>query len=207
MPMRGRDHLVRGRDGAQRVRHCGDGDELGRGAQQPLVFVEDHLAAVVHGRDAQTGARLGDELLPGHDVRVVLELGDDDLVALADVLAAPALGDEVDAFGGAADEDDLVAPTPRSGSGGPSRGRPRRRRWRAPRACAPRGGCWSSRARRSSSAGRSPPAASGWWRRCPARPARLPCTCSPRMGKSRRMAYGSNGRGSWRTASGSGAGL
>ena len=39
---------------------------------------------------------------------MVLEVGDDDLVALVDVLPAPALGDEVDALGRAADEHDVV---------------------------------------------------------------------------------------------------
>ena len=38
----------------------------------------------------------------------MLEPGDDDLVVLADVLAAPALRDEVDGLGCAADEHDLV---------------------------------------------------------------------------------------------------
>jgi hypothetical protein len=39
---------------------------------------------------------------------VVLDPGDDDLVALLPIAAAPALGDEVDGLGGAADEDDLL---------------------------------------------------------------------------------------------------
>ena len=38
----------------------------------------------------------------------MLEPGDDDLVVAADVLATPALRDEIDRLGGAADEDDLV---------------------------------------------------------------------------------------------------
>ena len=54
------------------------------------------------------GAALVREHLPGHDVRVVLHLGDHDLVAGADVGAAPALRDQVDALGGATDEDELV---------------------------------------------------------------------------------------------------
>ena len=113
VPMGGRDHGMRGRDGAQRVGDGRDGDEPGPAAQQPLVLLQDHLAAVVHGRDPQAGTGLGDELLPGHDVGVVLQVRDDDLVARADVLAAPALGDEVDALGGAAHEDDLALPTAR----------------------------------------------------------------------------------------------
>ena len=53
------------------------------------------------------------EHLPGHDVRVVLQSGDQDLVAGSDILAAVGLGDQVNAFGGAAHEDDLVRATPR----------------------------------------------------------------------------------------------
>ena len=37
---------------------------------------------IIHGRDFQHRARLRAELLPGHDVGVMLEPGDDDLVAL-----------------------------------------------------------------------------------------------------------------------------
>ncbi len=62
---------------------------------------------VVDRRDAQPAPFSARELLPRHDVGVVLELRDDDLVARADVAAAPALGDEVDALGRAAHEDDL----------------------------------------------------------------------------------------------------
>ena len=79
-----------------------------RGPEQLFVFFEDHLAAIVDRRDAQPRALLRAQLLPRHDVGVVLEPGDDDLVALLDVAAAPALGDEVDALGGAAHEDDLA---------------------------------------------------------------------------------------------------
>ena len=60
------------------------------------------------GIDAQLRALLGGELLPGHDVGVVLQVRDDDLVARADVRAAPALRDQVDGLGRAAHEDDLV---------------------------------------------------------------------------------------------------
>ena len=60
------------------------------------------------GATLQHGALLGGELLPGHDVGVVLEMRDDDLVALVDVAAAPRLGDEVDALRRAAHEDDAV---------------------------------------------------------------------------------------------------
>ena len=50
---------------------------------------------------------LGDEL-PGDEVRVVLELGDHDGVAGAEILEAPGVRDEVDRLGRAAREDHLA---------------------------------------------------------------------------------------------------
>ncbi len=76
--------------------------------EQALVLLEDDLAALVDRRDAQLGALLRAELLPGDDVRVVFEPRDDDLVAGPDVPAAVALSHEVDGLGGAAHEDDVL---------------------------------------------------------------------------------------------------
>ena len=66
------------------------------------------LAAIVDGSDAQLRALFVAQHLPGHDVRVVLHGGDQDFVAGGDVRAAVGLRDEVDAFGGAAHEDDFA---------------------------------------------------------------------------------------------------
>src|SRR5262249_52350132 len=77
-------------------------------SEELLVLVQADLTAIVDRRDAQARALLRAELLPRDDVRVVLEPGDDDLVALRDVAAPPALRDEVDPLGRAADEDDLL---------------------------------------------------------------------------------------------------
>ncbi len=82
-------------------------DQLGAAAQQLLVLVEADLAAVIDWNDAQNCAFFRSQHLPGNDVGVVLDPADDDLVALVDVLAAPALRNQVDGFGGAADEDDF----------------------------------------------------------------------------------------------------
>ena len=48
------------------------------------------------------------QLLPGDDVGVVLHLGEDDAVALADVGAGPGARDQVDRLGRVADEDHLA---------------------------------------------------------------------------------------------------
>jgi hypothetical protein len=106
------------------------------------------------GSRADLGALGGGELLPGHDVGVVLQVADDDLVALARRSGAPALGDQVDALGGAAHKDD------RSRSGALMKRRTflrapiRRRPWRGRPVRGRRGGCWSSRAGRNTRDGR-----------------------------------------------------
>ncbi len=63
-----------------------------RRTEQLLVLLENDLAAIVHRRDAQPRAGLGAELLPGHDVGVMLEPGDDDLVALPRRCGGPSSG-------------------------------------------------------------------------------------------------------------------
>ena len=70
--------------------------------------VELELAEVVDRDHPEVGARALGDVLPRHEVRVVLELGDDDEVAGAEVVEAPRVRDEVDALGRAAREDDLA---------------------------------------------------------------------------------------------------
>ena len=101
-------HLFCGRDRAERVRHLRERDELRARPEQLLIGIEANLPMIIDGDDLEDRARLRAELLPGHDVGMVLKPGDDDFVVLADVLAAPALGDEVDGLGGPAHENDLV---------------------------------------------------------------------------------------------------
>ena len=101
------DHLARRRHRAERVRDLRQRDDARLRPEQLLVFVEHHVAAVVDRRDAQLRAGLEAELLPGHDIGVVLEPGDDDLVARLHIAPAPALRDEVDPLGRAAHEHDL----------------------------------------------------------------------------------------------------
>jgi hypothetical protein len=60
---------------------CGNATELVRGSEQPLVLLRGSRRRVVDRRDAQPRALLGAQHLPRNDVRVVLEVGDDDLVA------------------------------------------------------------------------------------------------------------------------------
>src|SRR5207248_3269973 len=89
---------------AERVRDVADADELRSFVQERVELVEEKLARVVHRDDSQARALLLAEHLPGDEVRVVLHLGDDYLVAFADELSTVAVHDEVYAFGHAAHE-------------------------------------------------------------------------------------------------------
>ena len=106
--MRHRDHLGGRRHRAERVGDVRQRHQPRARVQQLLVLVEQHLPVVVDRRDADLRALLGGQQLPRHDVRVVLEPGEHDLVVFADVAPAPALRDQVHAFGRAADEDDVL---------------------------------------------------------------------------------------------------
>ena len=156
----------------ERVGHLGERDELGPRAEQLLVLLEQDLARVVDRRDPQQRRPS-----PAHSIcqGTMLAWCSSQVTRISspatDVAAAPALRDEVDRLGRAAHEDDLARPTRALRKRRTvARAPPRRRRWPGPPACARRGGCWSSRARRSARAGRSPPAASASWPRCRARP-------------------------------------
>ncbi len=58
---------------------------------------------------AEDGALLFGDELPGHEVRVVLHDAEDDLVAGAEVGAAPGVGDQVERLCSVAGEDDAAA--------------------------------------------------------------------------------------------------
>ena len=79
-----------------------------RGDSRRRERLHVELAVVEHRDDAQRRALLGTQHVPRHDVRVVLDGRDQDLVARADVGAAPGLSHEVDALGGVPREDQLA---------------------------------------------------------------------------------------------------
>ena len=93
-------------DRAEHVRHVRDRHELDPALGEHRVeLVERELAGLVDAQVAQLGPGLLAEELPGDDVRVVLHVGDEHLVALAHVLPAPRVGDQVDRLGHVAGED------------------------------------------------------------------------------------------------------
>ena len=106
--MRHLGHQAHRQHGPQDVRGVGQGHQPGALVEQALVHVEADLALVGDRDDAQPGAALATEHVPGDDVRVVLEGGQDDLVAGPDPAPPPGLGHQVDGFRCAAHKDDLA---------------------------------------------------------------------------------------------------
>src|SRR5713226_3310620 len=107
--MRQPGQLFNGVDGAEHVGHVADGHQLGAIGDEPPALFHIQGAVVQHGDVLENGALLGGQQLPGDQVGVVLQLGQDVLVALPDVGPAPAVGHQVDGLRGVADEDDALA--------------------------------------------------------------------------------------------------
>ena len=79
-----------------------------------LVLRPDHrghgveVDAMVLGQRHHVDFGAGE--LPGHDVAMMLQRGEQDAVAGLQMVPPPALRDQVDPLGRAADEDDLLGP-------------------------------------------------------------------------------------------------
>src|SRR5207245_2945344 len=95
----GGDHVASRVDGAHRVAHQVERDQLRTALQKVCKLVLPQLALLVDVDVLDVGASLGGQDLPGHDVGVVVEDRQHDEVALRDVLATPRVGDQVDRFG------------------------------------------------------------------------------------------------------------
>src|SRR5215470_1261004 len=95
-------------DRAQHVRHVGGRDEPGPGRQEPTECLHVEEAFADHGHRLQHRAPVAAGHLPRNQVRVVLHLRHDDLVAGPE-RPPHALGDQVDRLRRAAGEDDLLA--------------------------------------------------------------------------------------------------
>ena len=90
------------------VRHMGDGDEARALGEQRLELVEQKISGIVDRRPLDDGAVALAQKMPGHDVGVMLENREHDLVALPHVLDPERISDEIDRFGCVAGEDDLM---------------------------------------------------------------------------------------------------
>ena len=104
----GVDDLAHRVDGAEGVRDVGHRHEARARSQHREVGVEIEHPVVVDRHHPELRPGLLAKELPRDDVRMVLHVGDDDLVALSEPWAHEAVRDEVDGLGGAARKDDLA---------------------------------------------------------------------------------------------------
>jgi hypothetical protein len=101
-------HRVHGAQGVRDVAQGEDADAVAAGLERRLEGVQVEDAAVVEGDRLDRGPRFAADDLPGHDVGVVLEPGDQHLVARREAWPHEAPGYQVDRLGGAAGEDHLA---------------------------------------------------------------------------------------------------
>ncbi|QTK78267.1 hypothetical protein AT6N2_C0356 [Agrobacterium tumefaciens] len=106
--MRDAAYFLDRNDGAERIRHMGDGNELGAFRQALFESLDMKRAVIIDGHPNELGALPFADEMPRHDVGVVLHDRDDDLVALADLGHAVAIGNRIDRLGRGFGEDDLV---------------------------------------------------------------------------------------------------
>ena len=85
----------------------GQRDHLGARAKQPLELIEQELASVRNRRPLDYRTKPLAQEVPRHDVGVVLQDRQHDLVASLDVGHAPTLRDDVDSLGRILGEDDF----------------------------------------------------------------------------------------------------
>ena len=94
------DHFLDRIDRAERVRDMAHGQDLGALRQQCRKLILLELTGIVDRHHFDDGAGLRGDQLPRHDVRVVLEPGQQDLIAGLQCGAAVTLRHQVDAVGG-----------------------------------------------------------------------------------------------------------
>src|SRR5438067_1096744 len=101
--------LLDGVDRPERVRDLVRGDDLDVPAGgEPGERREIELALLGERDHRERRAGASADVLPGDEVRVMLELADDDDVTRAEVVQAPRVRDEIDRLRRVADEDDLA---------------------------------------------------------------------------------------------------
>ena len=101
--------LLDGVHAAERVRDHACGDDPDPAIARELVEgVEPKLALVVERQHPEVGPGPVRDVLPGYEVGVVLELGDEHDVAGPEVVHPPGICDDVDRLGRVSGEDDLT---------------------------------------------------------------------------------------------------
>jgi hypothetical protein len=106
--VRHRDYLLDRHPGSERIGNLGDCNQLGARPEQSRKLVQPQLPLIGHRNDAQLDPEVIAQELPGHDIGVVFELRDDDLVPGLEVVGAPGKRDQGDGLCGPAYEHDLI---------------------------------------------------------------------------------------------------
>src|SRR2546423_9768257 len=107
--VRPRDELLHRVDRPERVRHLVRGDDLDVPLRRDTVERGEIELALLGERDhRELRSRTPRDVLPGNEVRVMLELADDDEVTGAKIVQAPRVRDEVDRLRRVSYEDDLA---------------------------------------------------------------------------------------------------
>src|SRR5437588_9223322 len=93
---------------AEGIRNVGEGKHFHFRSKQRRKFFERESTIVANRNEPQLRANALSQQLPRNKVAVVLHFGEQDCVAGAEKFSAPRLRDQIDAFGSAAGEYDLV---------------------------------------------------------------------------------------------------
>ena len=104
-----RDEPLHRHDRAERVGDVREREQASARTDEALEGCEVHFAGLRDRNHLELRAGLLADELPRHDVGVVLQRRNQDLVAGLQPRSRVALRDQVDRFGRAADEDDLAA--------------------------------------------------------------------------------------------------
>ena len=103
-----RDHLRDRSHCPECVRNLCHRHKLCMRVKELLILFQDNLTIVVHRSHPKLCALFSAQHLPGNDVRMMLEPGDNDLIILLDIAASPTLRDQIDALGRPAHKDDFL---------------------------------------------------------------------------------------------------
>ena len=95
-------------DRAEHVRHLRDCNQARFFAKQAVRLREVHAAVAVERNNAQPGAAILADALPGQKIGVMLHLAHPDFITGPQPRAGPALRNQVDRFGCRTGEDDLL---------------------------------------------------------------------------------------------------
>src|SRR5882762_661335 len=103
------DHLLSRIYRSQDIRHVGKGNQFWLLLQKLFIDVQAQQAIITHGDKLQVSTSALGQQLPGDEIAMVLHLGQNNQITSMNILCPPAIGHKIDALGGVACENDLLA--------------------------------------------------------------------------------------------------